>query len=421
MSAAEQKANALGLYQSAAAMLGGNDTKAQSSFEAVWQSGLQPRRFFHTPAHYLAVAGADANGSATFAHDFAALRFKAGCDHDVAYVHIDRKGNAPQQEMLPELRSAIERFAELKIDEKGSVLLRYKHEALSEEQARYIQALNIIFNHPAQLEQLSLSPFSNQNETLSALFGLASGLEMGIAAKYLVAEMALIESTVPFGAPDRLPALKARLEQASALWQPPLLSADEITQTMQQAEALSNQDVGDFKKGFKSFSANSFKLLLENSAGSVSDTDAARIDPNHMATAMKNMAGFLGGIAKDSALASPMRCIFHRADESRNPDEAKAIKNIDALTAYLGEASANLQQLIDRCASAPTSMGEIFASLGVAQENAAPIPAHDFFLVLAPNAFKSFVPQSDHPAISAMRNAIDSVEARINQGGDVAA
>lgn len=376
------------LFCSAIALLGGQTDKASAFIEAIWQSGRQPRRFFHTPEHYLNVAGIEdalqrkAAGLAPFASAWHALRFKAGCEHDVAYLHVDAKAGG--EALHPRIRTPIETLARIEDTGENCVSLIYDFAALGAHKTALIGALNVLFHQPATAQRVQLEWYHNQNEYLSALFSLASGLALELTDKWLLAEMALIEATVPFGAPGRLPALRARLEKANQLLESPLTHTD-ISEMMLQCEAISNRDVGDFELYFGDFIAGSFQLLLENSKGAVSGHNAYAIDPILMATSMAGMADYLSAIADTSEQQAPARSFFHCADGSRHPMEETAIENIRKLAHYLREARTDIQLLCNDFSNshpkAPKHWGAICQHLGINIEQTPQSP-HAFFHTL---------------------------------------
>ncbi len=349
------------LYKSAIKLAGGDSELADASFSAICSSAEQPRRFFHGFEHYMSVAASE---DAPFSNIFQPVRFLAGCYHDVAYVHIDRKdGN---EGLHPAIQSAIEQFGRLHIHNDGAVSI-----TLNDDSPALLQAANIIFGYAPDAQVIELQWYSNQNEYLSALFGLSSGLALGIEAKYLLAQTALIEATVPFGAPDRLLKLRARLSEANQRLEHGL-DAYDIEDTLVQAEAMGNRDVIDFEKPFGAFVENSFLVLLENSMGNVSAENADVIDPVMMATAMSGMAKYLSFIADHSVATPPLRSVFHLVNGARHPMESRAIANIRKLNDYLRAASTELQLLVidytNRFGVVPANWGEVRRHLGGGNE-----------------------------------------------------
>jgi hypothetical protein len=368
------------LYTSAVKLVGGDEGLANASFAALCASGEQPRRFFHTTTHYLNVAAAH---QAPLNNVFQAVRFLAGCHHDVAYVHIDQKDGGDA--LHPAIKSAIETFGSMKFHNDGALDIHFAAHS-----DPLLQAVNIVFGFTADAQTLELKWYNNQNEYLSALFSLANGLAGGIKAKYLLAQAALIEATVPFGAPDRLLKLRERLIQANERLDD-ALNAYDIDATMAQAEEMGNTDVGDFEKPFEVFIANSFLLLLENSMGSVSVDNADRIDPVLMATAMSGMSTFLSFVADNSEATPPSRAVFHCVDGTRHNMESHAIENIRQLNRYLRAASTDLQLLINdyvnHHAVSPANWGEVCRHLGTVK-NAHPQAAQQFFEALGIDVLK---------------------------------
>jgi hypothetical protein len=336
------------LLNAAVAILGGEPSRSVPAFEAIWQSGTQPRRFFHNVTHYASVAGAEVAlqrkqlGLAPFETSVSALRFIAGLCHDVAYVHVDAKADKASDGFAPHIRQQLETLVTLQPHESGNVLLRlHTHVA----QDSLIQAVLHLFGIKPEDDAVQLQWYHNQNEFLSALFAVAAGRSMGLQDAQLLAIAALIEATVPFGSPARLLALKDRLLHANAMLAE-ALPAEEMEALIASAEQMANQDVGDFEKHFADFVLNSQRLLLENCAGTAQGNAADCISPVHLATAMSGMADFLMSIADASAQNPPTRSIFHKANGARHPMEAQAITNIHTLYGYLREASSDLQLLV---------------------------------------------------------------------------
>lgn len=342
---AEQLETAKGRYAHAVSRLGGQMDKAVTSFTWVRSSALQSGRHFHDLAHYMDVAGPWPTGG----REMDAVRYLAGMHHDVVYHHVDRKhksGSALNGAMngkegfAPYVRGTIEKLAtpEDYTTSGGIPGVRLTlRDDLSGQQRALVNAALTLFGHGPESTTLDLNPYGGQNELLSALFAAQSGLDMDIQPKYLLAEMAMIEGTIPFGPQERFPALKQRLQAANAhLPEEQRLSEDEIGRTIETACEMANQDVISFQYPYEQFIPYSRNVLKEM-VGINKPTPGLGTpmdNPAEMISAMRNMANFMEGVKND-----PKMKIFHTPDgltsDEQQQAENAAYDNIDRLVLYL--------------------------------------------------------------------------------------
>lgn len=277
----------------------------QQDFSTILASGAQPRRHYHTIEHYRDVVNAPSSPDemgplcsnlqeALQTHHLmpyerwlTQVMTRAGWHHDVVYAHVD-------DGMLPEIAHVLQPFIH---ESAGHYHL--KDNAMTDEVAQsvYAQALTLFGFHAGQ----NLNPYEGQNEFLSALYAGVRGLEIGLPAKSILAEMAMIEATIPFRPASRIEALKAGICAANASMDGEGLSETEIEAVMFGAVFMANHDVVGFRKPFEQFNRGSHLLLMEGSP--------TLQTPRGMHDACARLARFLGRVGRqeEDGIAS----VFH--------------------------------------------------------------------------------------------------------------
>lgn len=311
-------------------------------FDRLWHSGQQPSRYYHGCSHYRDVAGnLPAEPSPA-----EAVRYVAGMYHDVVYHHVDVKLSpralGGEAGFAPGVAEVLQHLATLqthRLEGKPFVEIQFNR-PLDAATSALMQGAHRLFHDRTQIETMPLDPYRNQNEYLSALLALHDGLALGIAPRHVLAVLAMIEGTCPFGARDRLVRLGERLNQAShTLQQAGLvgLSPDEQAKILYAAEAMGNCDVANFREDYPAFIANSRKLLAEALPRLGDDFD----NPAAMLTAMRNMCQFMEFVASHDTM-----CVFHHADGTPHADDAAAKANIAAAAIYLKASVAGIALLM---------------------------------------------------------------------------
>lgn len=217
-----------------------NMTQLENSAELIIQTMSGPWRYFHTPEHIFEVGGS-----------VDPIEVLAALFHDLVYVQVDRGVNL-------NISSYISPFVK---EVRGQLVIREKNELPNSVMFDIVAA---VFGFvPAQ----SLSPFSGQNEFLSAVvaaINLEHFLEPGIIAKIA----ACIEATIPFRPkqPSGLTAsdlladrMKAANQQFNFGW-----SETETLETVKRAVRLGNRDVENFAyPNSADFLDNTWNLMPE--------------------------------------------------------------------------------------------------------------------------------------------------------------
>lgn len=360
----------------------------ESDFEAILVSGTQPRRHYHTIDHYRDVATAPSSVDEMGAHCsnlqealhthqlmehygfITQVMMRAGWHHDVVYAHID-------ETIHPTLTVVIAPFL---LEQEGGYLLPPDPRAPDELRRIYDLALTLFGFHRGQ----PLDPFGGQNEFLSALYGALQGAGMGLPLKCILAEMVMIEATIPFRLPSRVQALRARLEIANRLLGPEGLQEPEIEALMLGAVFMANHDVIGFRKPFEQFNRGSHQLLMEGAP--------TLQTPEGMFSACMRLAHFLARVGTQEA--DGIASVFHSyagfpAQEVRDQWDRVAQINCevqrDRMKSYaacaLLVAAAAMRQGHPAPASAPFS--ELLADASLEPpDHIFPRPMHEIRLLL---------------------------------------
>lgn len=203
------------------------------------QTMTGPWRYFHTPEHIFEVGG-----------DEDPIEVLAALFHDIVYVQVDRSVHF---NLTYYICSFIKQVGE-------QLLIRPATELPDDTNFAMVAAI-FGFN-PSQY----LSPFSGQNEFLSALVA-AKILEPCLTPRLIAEIVACIEATIPFRpqsdwgltASDRL---YQRLKATNQGFHLNLTDA-ELIQTIQRSVRLANRDVGGFGGSSSRFLDNTWSLLPE--------------------------------------------------------------------------------------------------------------------------------------------------------------
>ena len=238
-----------------------------ADFAATIACGKQPRRHYHTVEHFRDVAQAprstdemSANCSilqeALHTHQLmdqfamvTQVMMRAGWHHDVVYAHID-------EAIQPQVDACL---APYYYGRDGAYFLQNDPQVPAEARAIYDMTLSLFGFFPGQ----RLGPFDGQNEFLSALYAGLQGQLASVPLKYLLAEIAMIEATIPFRLHTRVDALRRRLIAANQRLGHDGMTEEELEAVVFGAVFMANHDVIGFRKPFEQFNRGSHLLLME--------------------------------------------------------------------------------------------------------------------------------------------------------------
>ncbi|NES95351.1 MAG: hypothetical protein F6K32_08990 [Desertifilum sp. SIO1I2] len=266
-----------------------------------------PWRYFHTPEHIFEVGGS-----------IDPIEVLAALFHDLVYVQVDHGVNL-------NISTYISPFVQ---EQNGQLTIR---ELDSLPDSSMFQLVSAIFGFsPGQ----SLSPFSGQNEFLSALIA-ANILEPFLDIHRITEIAACIEATIPFRPPtasgltasellyERLLYIKSQL---SLTW-----SEEQIAQVVKRAVRLANRDV-------ENFAFPNSTDFLDNTWNLMPETNQELINANSYTVAgyrksLQKMEGFMNFLNPE--------LVFQRFQGE--PDEetyaslvARTRKNLEVAKLYLG-------------------------------------------------------------------------------------
>lgn len=260
------------LFEEATRQLGGNPLpETFSMIEQAGNTALNPRRVYHTLAHFNEISDSQhirlledlpslrdnfhKLGWDALYDTVTAVMVRAGAHHDIIY-HVDA-------DYIP---ARILRQETLDILPPQSVDLPYSDYSVTSSdpegpEGTLLDMARSLFDvRPRDI----LNQFTGKNEFLSAVYAGLQGLKEGIPLKYLMAEMAMIETTRPFEDADRMDRLKKRLDAANGLL--PIaerMDGQEMDAFLLGATHLANVDVLDFARSFDHFLKGSVALLHE--------------------------------------------------------------------------------------------------------------------------------------------------------------
>ncbi|MBY0406146.1 MAG: hypothetical protein K2Q01_00510, partial [Rickettsiales bacterium] len=209
-----QKARAM--FGQANEMLAGKKLDDGAAFVEAWKSGEQTIRTYHDEEHFFDVAGRDGVKDV-----MSAVRFRAGVNHDVVYQHVDAKGDN-QTGFSDGVEKKIAKF----ISRKGDSIYLSASPELKEDRLFQAALTLFDFNESDRMSKdgIKLDPYDRQNELLSALYAIEQGRALGIPDKYILAEVAHIQGTVPFGPAEHFEAMQEKLDKMMDAKGNPILS-----------------------------------------------------------------------------------------------------------------------------------------------------------------------------------------------------
>lgn len=252
--------------------LGG--TPRPESFAIVEAAGTQehnPRRIYHTLLHFKEISESPTTrlleDMPPFSEEFSkrgmsdlyevvcAVMVRVGAHHDVIY-HVDEDYACADILRDEHLRILPPRAVDAPASDYAVTGV-----SLSGEKGMVLDMARSLFDvHPRDV----LTQFNGKNEFLSAVYAGLQGVAEGMAPKYILAEMMMIEATRPFEDADRLERLKNQLQAANRLLPTASqLDAQEMEAFLLGAAQLANVDVIAFCQDFHAFLKGSVALLLE--------------------------------------------------------------------------------------------------------------------------------------------------------------
>ncbi len=274
--------------------------------EIIVQTMTGPWRYFHTPDHIFEVGGS-AN----------AIEVLAALFHDLVYVQVDQTVNFNLTfYIVPFVREV-----------KEHLYIRAANDLPQD--PMFTMVLQVFGFNPGQ----QLSPFSGQNEFLSALV-CAKVLEPFFSQALILKIIACIETTIPFR-PNRdglTPAehLYERLKAANTEYNLDIPDA-ELIQAVQQAVRMANRDVGSFANPSSArFLDNTWSLLPETNHNL---KNPSSYTVNEYRVALQKMEGFMNFLKPD---------LVFQQFANEPPDAAyqnlleRAERNIEIARLYIG-------------------------------------------------------------------------------------
>ena len=278
-------------------------------------------RYFHTPEHIFSLSDASSP-----------IQALAALYHDIVYYQVD-------DGFIPEIQRLITPYLQ---EDQGELLLTTHMDPAD---TAFVRTLEVFDFAPGQ----RLPSLKGQNEFLSALT-LNKSLEGIVSARDLLKATVCIEATIPFrgiNAQGEGPAevLERRLTAINARHNYGM-PAEEITQTIELAVALSNRDVASFAEEDTALFLNGTWLLLPESNPSLRLKGIYTIRSYRQA--MQKMAGFLNLLDPDVIFyryhdMPPMETYTEMVRLAhQNVNTAREYLGIKLLTAAILEALAEL-------------------------------------------------------------------------------
>ncbi len=240
-------------YRTILTELGGNAAQAPHSMRVIKAVGNGEHRHFHGLKHFLNIANAlddEEDRGSIKSPQIQAVAKHAGLSHDIVYHQVDGFHSDVAQTLQPYIGEITE-GAPL-----ASYTLKKKGDPTITTMAKTVFAIS---------EDTIPDVYSGGNELLSAIYAAARGQAEDIPTKYLLAEMAIIEATIPFQKPERMQDLEQRLKNANdRLPNNKKLTNDELADTMHVATHISNIDVIGFRGESGEFAKNTKRLISES-------------------------------------------------------------------------------------------------------------------------------------------------------------
>jgi|GEM_PF-6621712 len=218
-----------------------DETVCDESTRVIKEAGTGEHRHFHNFQHFLDISNAmdDTEGQGLVdSPEIKAVMRRAALYHDIVYHQVDGLHESVTSAIAPLMTD---------INEDKPLETYILKESRTTAMAKTI--FDLKDNHVP-------SKFNGGNELLSALYAATRGQAEQIPEKYQLAEMAIIEATIPFLGENRMTALANRLTSANAfLPEGERLTPNELEETMHAATHMSNIDV----IGFRQHRENGFK------------------------------------------------------------------------------------------------------------------------------------------------------------------
>ncbi|MBY0355958.1 MAG: hypothetical protein K2Q12_09570 [Rickettsiales bacterium] len=284
-------------------------------FSAILAAGMQPRRHYHGIDHFRDIAQSPLSVDEMSAHCsnlqealhtnqlmqhftfITQIMTRAGWHHDIIYTQVD-------EGIHPLIDAVLKPFYQ----REGEHYRLAMAESLQGEGKPLYEMVCTVFGF--QYGQV-LAAHNGQNEFLSALYATLMGHAQGLSMRTLLAEVTMIEATIPFRSPASVHGLRERVMRAneaitsgslaSETFASEPLSQDEIEALLYGAIFMANHDVIGFRKPFEQFNRGSHLLLMESAP--------TLQTPHGMYAACTRIADFLSRVGKceSAGIAS----VFH--------------------------------------------------------------------------------------------------------------
>jgi len=264
--------------------LGVSEEAVVEAARVAQKAGEQKNRHYHDVEHFATleqgsrtIAGAleQNNVNADTAKMMGNAYSVAARDHDVVYLNADGK-------MLPEVEAKIGKYFQR--DAGGNYNIAKGVDG---------ENIKIAMETFGYKEGQKLNPFSGRNEFLSAVYSLEAN--EGMSAKGKVAVASMIESTIPFVAPDSIDKMVARVNNITGEDGKPILSPQEARALGMASADLANRDVNNFRaQNPEAFQENSIKMMRESTGDANSKLFT---DPVELTKKAMGSAGFFDGLA----------------------------------------------------------------------------------------------------------------------------
>ncbi len=291
-------------------VLGGNLSHNPGAVDRIVDCGDMETRCFHDNQHFLRIMQAwdhaynaepddqtpDFKGvmgqfPKELQDSVKASMIRAAARHDMIYHHMDGKFPPGMDDMLAPY------VEERDVDGKPALFIK---DVLPDD-AIAGAALTLFGFKPGD----KLDPYNGQNEFLTAIIAGHEALADGVPKKNALAEMAIIEGTVPWGKADRFDVLAGRLQEAAKALGVSFSEA-ETDAYMYGAVEVANVDVGAFRSCAKEFLKGTWKLMKEGEAAA-GDPELAK--PGHLYDQAKKQYGFMSFLCGQSE--SGEKQVFH--------------------------------------------------------------------------------------------------------------
>lgn len=266
-----------------------------------------PWRYFHTTQHVFDVGGSED-----------AIEVLAALFHDLVYVQVDSGVSYTLSHYLVPF-----------IHQSSADQLAIKdRSALTPVNFRFEMLLGVFGFKPG----MALSPFSGQNEFLSAIVAVEV-LHKFLDIRQLTQIAACIEATIPFRADDKLSGQNAiemlfeRLSETNSQCGIGF-SSSEIQAAIERAVRMANRDIGNFAlEDVGLFLDNTWKLLPETNHNL---RNASSYSIRQFRVSLQKMEGFLSHLNPNVIFAQ------FQGVPSVEDKRCRAQRNLEISTLYLG-------------------------------------------------------------------------------------